>query len=253
MAARSQLAYRGSFLLGQFAVLFQLLAMLSVWRVLLASGAGIAGYTWPQMKAYLLIAFATGVALTSNGDDRMAWRIRDGAVAVDLTKPVDYQRARLAEVLGATGLELAMVMVVVGVVLGLTGPATMPDGTQTLLFAASLLAVVPVKFGVLFLTGTLCFWTQNFFGVTLARAAIVGLFSGALVPLDLLPSGVRLVAMVLPFSGITATPAAIFLGSARGGGAFALLAAQLGWGLVLWLGGRALWRVGIRQLTVHGG
>ncbi|WBB95073.1 hypothetical protein O7543_00590 [Solwaraspora sp. WMMA2080] len=60
VAARSAVAYPLSFVLGMAGVLLQLLAMLSIWAVLLGSGTSVGGFSWPQMKAYLLIAYVTG-------------------------------------------------------------------------------------------------------------------------------------------------------------------------------------------------
>src|SRR5690348_15007187 len=97
--ALSALTYRFNFVLGLGGVLFQLVALLAVWKVLLAQSA-VQGFTWPQMRAYLLIAFASGALVGLLGDFRMAWRIRSGLVALDIVKPIDYQRARFAEALG---------------------------------------------------------------------------------------------------------------------------------------------------------
>jgi ABC-2 type transport system permease protein len=253
MTARKVLTYRLNFVIRQFALLFQLLAMLSVWGVLLHSGSSVAGFGWPQMKAYLVIAFGTSLLLSAYGDMEMGWRIREGLVAIDLTKPVDYQRARFAECIGGVVLELALVAGVVTVVALFTGGMAAPGAGQAALFAVSLLLVVPVKFGVLYLSSLMCFWTQNFIGLYMARLAIVGLFSGALVPLVLLPDGLRMLANVLPFAGITSTPALLYLGQVTGWEAAGLIGLQALWAVLLWFIGKALWTAALRQLTVHGG
>lgn len=250
-SARSLLAHRLNFLLGLFAVLIQLLAMLSIWGVLLRTGT-VGGFTWPEMKAYLLIAYATGALLTMN-DFRMANRIRDGMVANDLTKPVDFQRARLAESTGAAGVEIAFTILVVAVVIAVTGGVPVPPPGRLALFLLSFLLVLPLKFCLSYLTAMVCFWTENVFGVYLARSAITSLFSGALVPLTMLPGWLYGLATVLPFAGITFTPAWIYLGRADGADAVRLIAVQFGWAAVLWFGSRLAWRGAIRQLTVHGG
>ncbi|MFY1637402.1 ABC transporter permease [Solwaraspora sp. WMMB335] len=252
VAARNVLAYRLNFVLGMAGVLLQLLAMLSIWAVLLDSGASVGGFSWPQMKAYLLVAYVTGT-LMSFSDWEMAGRIRDGLVAVDLTRPVDYQRARFAEIAGVVAVELCFSLTVCAAVLAITGPVPVPPPGQLALFVASLLLVVPLKFTTVYLTALLCFWTQNIFGVALARGAITNLFSGALVPLTLLPGWLQAIAAVLPFAQLTFTPALIYLGEATGADAWRLIGMQLGWTAVLWWGARLAWRRAVRQLTVHGG
>ncbi|HEU5111434.1 MAG TPA: ABC-2 family transporter protein [Micromonosporaceae bacterium] len=251
-AARAVLAHRLNFVLGLFAVLFQLLAMLSVWAVLLRSGSSIGGFTWPEMKSYLLIAYATG-AIQSMADYRLAFRIRDGMVAVDLTKPVDFQRARFAEAVGVGAVEIGFSALVCAGVLALIGGAPAPSPGAAALFVVSFLLVVPLKFCLTYLTGMLAFWTENFFGVGLTKMAVTNLFSGALVPLTMLPGWLQAMAAVLPFASITFTPAMIYLGHAAGAEAALLIGVQVIWVAVLWFGGRLAWRGAVRQLTVHGG
>jgi ABC-2 type transport system permease protein len=246
------LAHRLNFVLGLFSVLFQLLAMLSIWAVLLRSGSSIGGFTWPEMKAYLLIAYATG-ALQSFADYRLAFRIRDGMVAVDLTKPVDFQKARFAEAVGVGAVEIGFSMLVCAGVVVFLGGVPAPSAAGAALFLVSFALVLPVKFCLTYLTGMLGFWTENFFGVGLTKAAIINLFSGALVPLTLLPGWLQVMAAVLPFASLTFTPAVIYLGHAAGAEALWLIAVQAIWLAVLWFGGRAAWRGAVRQLTVHGG
>lgn len=252
VAARSTLAYPLSFVLGMAGVLLQLLAMLSIWAVLLGSTDSVGGFTWPQMKAYLLIAYVTG-ALMSFADWDMAGRIRDGMVAVDLTRPVDYQRARFAETVGVAVVEVGFSLAVCGLVLALTGPVAVPPPGQAALFAVSMALVLPLRFTTIYLTALLCFWTQNIFGVSLARGAVTNLFSGALVPLTLLPGWLQAIAAVLPFAGMTFTPAVIYLGQATGADAWRLIGIQAVWTVALWWGARLAWRSAVRQLTVHGG
>lgn len=252
-AARSILTHRLNFTLGLFGLLFQLLAMLSVWGVLLRSGNSVGGFTWPEMKAYLLIAFGTGALVSSFMDMRLAWRIRDGMVAVDLTKPVDFQRARFAEAIGGAAVELLSTALVCAAVITLTGGVAVPGPAGAALFVVSVALVLPLKFCLGYLAGMICFWTQNTFGVALARWAITNLFSGALVPLVLLPGWLQALAAVLPFASTTSTPALIYLGRATGGDALRLIAMQAGWTLLLWYGCRLVWRRAVRQLTVHGG
>ncbi|MEH1123271.1 ABC transporter permease [Micromonospora sp. CPCC 206061] len=252
-AARSVLTYRLNFLFGTGALVVHLVAMLALWSALLDAGRSVAGFTLPEMKAYLLIAFGTGFLVSIFGDFRMASRIHSGMVALDLVKPVDYQAARLAESTGGVVAEVGAVAVVWVGVVTFAGPVAAPGWPQGLLFAVSVAAVVPLKFLVVYLSTLLCFWTQNYLGVFWARDVVVSLFSGALVPLALLPGWFQATAAVLPFAGITSVPALIYLGHVRGAAALGLVGLQLAWAVVLWYAARLAWRGAVRKLTVHGG
>ncbi|UQU62798.1 ABC-2 family transporter protein [Couchioplanes caeruleus] len=250
--AKAALAYRFSLLLGLGAVLVQLVALLAVWRVILAESA-VNGFTWPQMRAYLLVAFAAGTVVSLLGDFRMAFRILDGDVALDLVKPIDYQKARFAEAVGGLWIELILIGVVVGITLAVTGGVDTPAAPALALFVTSMLLLVPLKFLIVYVSTLTCFWTQNYMGVQWARLAVVNLLSGALIPLAYLPGWLASVAQWSPFAGLTSTPALIFLGRVDGRHGLQLVAVQLGWVLVLWFGARLVWRAGLRRLTVNGG
>ncbi|GIH11401.1 ABC transporter permease [Rhizocola hellebori] len=253
MSVRRLMSYRLSTVLGWIGGGAYLVASLAVWSALLAQGP-IAGYDWETMKAYLLIGWATGAIGSASGDWRMADRILWGEVATDLTKPIDYQGARFAEHAGGLVVELAAIGVAVTAVAAFAGGVPLPASpAQAGLFLLSFLMVVPLKFVITYLICMLCFWTHNFMGISWAKQAVVTLFSGALVPLAMLPSWLAATAAVLPFASITATPAALYLGQVTGTQAWQLIAIQAGWVAGLWYAARFIWRGALRALTIHGG
>ncbi|KAB8158858.1 antibiotic ABC transporter permease [Streptomyces sp. 3MP-14] len=250
-SARGVLTYRLSFTLSMLGVFFQFVAMLAVWRVLAAEGR--TGLDWPQMRTYLFVAFACGALVGLYADLTMAFRIRSGLVAVDIVRPVRYQEARFAEVLGALWLE-ALIVAGVGVALAASGLGPLwPGPAGAVLFTASMLLMIVLKFLVLYLCGLACFWTQNYMGIQWARIAVVNLLSGALVPLALMPDWLGTLAGWSPFAGMASTPGLIAAGDATGGRALGLLAAQACWAVALWLLAKGLWRVALRSMTVNGG
>jgi ABC-2 type transport system permease protein len=251
MQARSVLTYKLSFVLSIFALLFQLFAMLAIWGVLLTSGRVIAGFDWPHMKAYLLVGFLCGMLVSQGADWRLAGRIQSGMVALDLTKPVDYQTSRFAEVVGAAWTEVVTGLAVCAGVLLVTGGVPAP--AAPVLFVLSVVATLPLRFLIVYVSALASFYTQNYLGVHWARLAIVSLFSGALVPLALFPQWMQATAAVLPFASMAATPALIYTGQVHGGDAVRLLAVQVLWGVALWFAARLLFRRAVTRLTVHGG
>lgn len=252
-ALRSLLAYRLQFLLGLLGGVFVLLSLLYLWRTIIEGGLRPAGLTWPQMKLYLLVGFLANTVVSTYTDWRMASRIRDGAVAIDLTKPVDYQRARFAEATGFAVIELGAGIAVCGLALLVFGGVPLPSGATAAVFVVSLLLIVPLKFSVVYLSTLLCFWTQNYMGVSWARLALMSLFSGALIPIALFPGWLQAIADALPFQAMASTPALIALDRLHGRELWRHLAAQAGWTVGLWYAARAAWTTSSRRLTVHGG
>ena len=252
-ALRSLLAYPMSFVFGLLATAFGTLAMLYLWQAVLANSGTVAGFDWPQMKAYILITFVVGSLVSSYTDYRMAGRIQEGEVALDLVKPVDYQGSRFAEAVGFAVYEAGTAVAVAAVALLVFGGIPVPAPGQLALAVVSAVLALPLRFAVVYATGLVTFWTHNYVGVQAGRIALVLLLSGGLVPLAFYPDWLRITASVLPFAGMAATPAMIYVGQLRGLPALGAIAVQLIWVVVLWWLTRALWEWASRKLTVHGG
>ena len=251
-ALRGITAYRLAFVMSSLGTVFLLLTMLYLWRTILASGAQ-AGFSWPQMKAYLLVAFVANTVVSTSSDYRMASRIRDGMVAIDLTRPISYQLARFAEASGYAIFEYASSILFILVAMLVFGGVTLPTGLHAALFVLSLLLVLPLKFAVVYSTTLLCFWTQNYMGINWARTAITNLMSGALIPLAFFPAWLKALGEALPFQCLAYTPAMLFLGRFSDAGALLAVAVQVGWTIVLWLLASLAWGRASRRLTVQGG
>ncbi|MBF9127715.1 ABC-2 family transporter protein [Plantactinospora sp. S1510] len=249
---KSLLAYQTSFLFGMLASTFGALSMLYLWRSVLSAGPRH-GFDWPQMKAYLLVAFVAGSLVSSYTDYRMANRIKQGDVAIDLVRPVDYQWSRFAESLGVAAYEAGTAVVVALGAAALLGGVPLPDPDTFGLFVVSALLVFPLRFGIVYMSGLLVFWTQNYVGLQAARIALITLFSGALVPLVFLPEWIQVASAYLPFAGMASTPALLYSGSLGGGAAATAVLVQAVWSAGLWLLARGMWSAACRKLTIHGG
>lgn len=252
LSMRTCFAYRQAFALGTAASCLGLVAMVALWGALLSGGRGqMGGFTLYEMKGYMLVTFATGWLGNAVGEWALANRIRDGHVAIDLVRPVSTQRLMFAQVAGGLPMEALIIGVVATGFVLLAGPVPMPHNPA--LLVVSLLLVVPIRFGLGFMTALVVFWTQNFHGVAWARNAIGQVFSGSLVPLALMPQWLQATASVLPFAGLTSTPALIYLGKVDGSAAMGLVGLQVFWSLAIWFGAQLAFRGASRQVTVHGG
>jgi ABC-2 type transport system permease protein len=251
VALKRRLAYRLNWVFSVVLGGGELLVSLTLWGTILAEQGSVAGYDWDAMRTYYVIGFVTGTFIFSGSDT--AQRILDGSVAIDLLKPVDFQRARAAEFYG--GLAGSLPTMAVGLTIALIFFTPLPPAS----FAAGLLTLVsialiaPIAFSVVYLSTMLCFWTRSYQGVMWARQTVVAFFSGAMVPLAIMPEPMQVLAWCLPFVHFTTTPSQIYLGRVDALGALGLIAAQLAWVVALWFLGRWLWSRAVRAVTIHGG
>ncbi|THV30653.1 ABC transporter permease [Glycomyces paridis] len=252
VSLKRRLAYKTQWIVALVLGGGAMLVSMALWRNLLSGGA-LSGYDWDSMRAYIIIGFVTGTLVFGAADWYIADRILDGHVAIDLTKPVDFQRARAAEYVGS------MISTVPTVVVGVIGawllfdPPGPVSATAGVLTVLSLLLVFPLAFGITYLSILVCFWTKRYLGIMWLREALLGFFSGMMIPLAFMPSWLQAVAWALPFPHFTATPAAIYLGHVDTAGALGLLAAEAAWGVGMWIGARLVFRHAVKKVTVHGG
>lgn len=248
------LAYRTSYVITFLANSINLLAIYFLWQGIYSGRDIVGGYSWDQMKTYLLVTFLANSVLSWYSETSISGKILDGSVAVDLLKPIDFQSARFAETLGSSLLEggMSTVMLVLFATF-LTGVTFPQSALVYLLFALSLLGAILVKFGVVYLAALLCFWSTGSMGIVWTRIALTNLLSGALVPLAFFPDWLERLALFLPFQSIIHTPTMIFLEQADTWESLSLIGLQFFWGIVLWIAGKGMWNWAVRQVTIHGG
>ncbi|GAB3659680.1 ABC-2 family transporter protein [Glycomyces tarimensis] len=252
LAIKRRLAYKGSFFIGLILGGGGLLVLMALWHNLLAGGS-LAGYDWDAMRAYQIISFITATMAFGAADWYIADRILDGLIAIDLTKPVDFQRARAAEFIGSMVATLPTALVgFVGAWLLFRPPGPVSP-VAGILTAGSVVLIFPLVFEVVFLTIMVCFWTKRYLGIMWAREALMSFFAGMMIPLAFMPGWLQAVAWATPFPHYTTTPTEIYLGRVDTPAALGLIAAEAAWVVGLWVAARLLWRYAVKRVTVHGG
>ncbi|MBW5449023.1 antibiotic transporter permease [Cohnella sp. CFH 77786] len=251
---QNSLAYRFSYIMNLTSGLITLVSLFYLWKAVFRGRTEMAGFTWQEMQTYLLVTFFLGCLLSWYSEGRISGKILDGSVSLDLLKPLDFQKARFAETVGSLAIEGVVSGIMITGLLGATAGISVPHSPLVWVqFLMSTAASVMVKFGIVYMTGLICFWTTGSFGVVWARIAVTNLLSGALVPLAFLPEWLQKLAEVLPFQAIVHVPASIFLGKYSAPDAAGMIVLQFAWAAVLWMCGKWMWKGAVRQITVHGG
>jgi ABC-2 type transport system permease protein len=122
-----------------------------------------------------------------------------------------------------------------------------------LIGAVSVVLAVVVSFLWRYLVSLSAFWLVDVRGV-LGLATFVGtLLNGLAIPVSWFPPWLRTIAWCTPFPTMIQVPADLLTGRVGGGPALGLLAAQVGWALLLMGAGRWVLARGTRHLVVQGG
>jgi ABC-2 type transport system permease protein len=227
-----------------------------LWRTLYTQSPGAFGVSLEQMVTYAGISSVIFMVLrpANSVAYMISSKVKSGEIVMDILKPLDFQLHTFArstgEVLFAAFTQGLPLLITALVLLRISLP---PNLGSTLVFLLSLGMGVAVSFSLNYLLGLLAVFTIDIRNISWAYSAIIRFFSGAEVPLWLLPSFLGVIAAVLPFRCMYAIPLSIYIGEIGPGEYLPSLALQAGWMVALTLFGRLFWRSAYRRLSVQGG
>lgn len=182
-------------------------------------------------------------------------RIRSGAVAVDLLRPVHLTAWWFAHDLGRAAFSLVFRSAPTFGAGLVVFPLVLPrDPARWAAGGAALLLATLVGFALRYLYAVSGFWITDTRGVD-AAAALLGPFcSGMLLPLVLFPGPLADVLRALPWAALVQVPAEILLGKTTlPGGPVTALAYQAAWAAALLGAGVVLTARATRRVVIHGG
>lgn len=225
-----------------------------------ADGGG--AMTLAQAITYTWVAQGLLALLPWSGDPEVALAVRTGAVAYDRLRPVDAYAlwyARSAGWVGARVLpRVALMAAFAAVLLPLAGwgdwawraPAGVAAG---LAFALSALLALALSTALVMLLNIAAAAALDARGINALAVPLVILLSGNLLPLQLFPDGWQQVLVLQPLAGLVDIPLRLYMGTATGQQALALLTLQALWVLLLVALGRTAMARMLQHLDVQGG
>lgn len=225
-----------------------------LWRAAYSSRPAIEGYTWHEMRTYIVLAYGLNALVGWRIGSGMMRTIRSGDVLLDYVRPLNYAGTQLARAAGGAVVEGFSSVILVALIGGLWLHLLPPAGAvNTALFVLAVVLGFITKALVVFLVSLLVFWTQSGVGLMWTQQAVVQVLSGAIVPLALMPGWLRVVAEWAPLRGIVSTPLTFYLGKASGTQPLVLLGTQVVWLVVLWWLANLAWRKAFDVVTIQGG
>lgn len=250
---RSLLQYRAAALAGVATQTFWGLIRMMIFTAFYESAQGpmpmsleeVIAYVWLSQAFLLLIPFRT--------DGELAEMVRSGSVAYELLRPADLYSlwaARSVAARTAPTLLRCLPQIIFATAMGWL----MWDHPVGILASgAALVGAVALSTAVTMLLNISMFWTLNAGGVNAIFTAMMFLFSGMIIPIPLMPPGLKAIAWALPFHGMIDMPLRLWSGSIPAGHVWRTLAIQLIWAVVLVAAGRLLMRRALGRLVVQGG
>jgi ABC-2 type transport system permease protein len=243
-------AYRAEFLVWILTTT-QPLIMLGLWTRV-AREAPFARYSSDRFVAYFLASLIVR-QLTGNW---VAWQmseeVRSGAMAMRLLRPLHPFVAYAASHAAAIPFRSIIALPVAFVLLASSGASVLSsDPAQLVLLVPSLLLAWLITFALLFSIGALAFFLTQTMAIANLYFALFSLFSGYVMPIDLLPGPIAAVAAWLPFRFMLSAP--VELMTTPHASVVGLLGGQLAWTAIMLATAFALWRAGVKRFEAVGG
>lgn len=255
---------RGSFMVGmvyRFGFLFTILGNIVylgvayyLWRSIYRYSDVINGLTFNETFLYVGLGSAIFILLKTYADWYLHYEIREGIIAIYLTKPIDLQLYMLFANLGALLMNLMAITLPTAIMLGFVFRVTIPFGIGLFLFPLSLLLAFLISFSIDYFVGLMGFYSESVWGLSMTKEILISVFSGALIPIQFFPDAMQEVLLWLPFQAIFHTPIMMLTRPNQGLDVFLpMLAVQVFWTLVLYIAARLFYNQAVKVLRVAGG
>jgi len=245
-------AYRAEFLVWILTTNMPLV-MLALWHAVAADGP-VGRFDQTQFTAYYLGVLAVRLATSNWMAWQMSMEIRDGTLSAKLLRPIHPLYAYAADHLAAVPMRILVVSpIVAGLIATSWGRLLRHDPKLLLILVASLACAWLLVYFSMVLLGSIAFFVDSAMGPFELWIGVHAIFSGYLIPLEVLPTWVRGAANVLPFRFMLAFPVEVLVGLLSPGAALRQLGAQ--WLYVAVTGVLALrvWKAGVRRFAAFGG
>lgn len=257
MTFLSEIQYRAAAWSEIAANIFVGLIMVMIYTAFYQGSAGIpmefsdlCSYIWLGQAFYMLTSLMYQ-------DWSLINTVRYGSVSYELVRPYDlygFWFGRLmAFRMAGVALRLLPVLAVAALIPAPYGLSLPASGAGLFLSVVSLLfgfilATAISMYVYIFLFRVLAAW-----GATTILAAVSSFFSGAIIPIPLMPDGIQPIVNALPFRYLGDFPYRVYTGGIEIPEAIAGIGIQVAWIVGLILLGRVLFRIASKKVVIQGG
>lgn len=250
LAAATYVGDSPMFVIGYVLRTFRVLVLFAIWRAIMAANPEASPLPLHALLTYTLIAevFAPQLSVRTS----LAGELWQGGIATNFLRPMGLVSQFASASAGHWAIDFALFSIPLLLLAPWLGVDPTPAGaTAGLAFAASLLLAIAVGLAIEFLSSALTIaLEQSVWLIEYVRGAVVGLLSGAVIPIVLWPWGLGDWLAWLPFAAMAWAPLAIYTGA---GDPLPLLASQAAWVLALWPVVLLVWSRNREKVVAYGG
>jgi ABC-2 type transport system permease protein len=223
--------------------------LFAFWATILSAGFGRDKYTIYSLAVYYIAISFISLVNQFNANV-IANEVRKGDISADLLKPYSYFWKYFLRFLPDKVILLGL-FILVNIALALSGIShTTAMGLSVALISILLAMLMRLYLSLFF--GGLSFWFKRVHGFSALLFNIGGIFSGDLIPVDLLPAPLLKIANFLPFRFMAYVPAKLTIQQPSFPEGARSIIAQLVWVGLFYLLAKIIWKRGIDKYEAVG-
>lgn len=250
---RNNMAYRFEYLMGILNTVLNFVVYWCIYRALYGGANEVDGITFSMVTTNFIISLGLTNAFSKN-EMFLQDKIKQGTIANELLKPVNFKFRMLFEDMGDGFFKVIFNFIPAVLIAMLFTQIQPPAGVLNfvLCIVSAVLGYI-VLWYISFIVQTWSFWLFSVWGIVTVKNVIINICSGALLPLWFMPEPIMNIIRFTPFDSIFFTPVQLYLGNLQGYEILFNFARQLLWIAILYAAGEFFWRRGIKKLVVQGG
>ncbi|MBI1862571.1 ABC-2 family transporter protein, partial [Candidatus Microgenomates bacterium] len=211
----------------------------------------IGGWSLLEMRSYYLLGVIAMSVLMAHIEILVAYHdIKEGEIAARLLKPISYLWTMVAletpwrVIQGLIGVVTVFAFIAFGVHIQFT------DNLEKIVFGVVIsIGAFLVSYFLKMCTGILAFWFTDINALLETQEVLILVFSGYIMPVDLLPWNLYNISMFTPFPYIIYYPIKAFLGTLSIDQMIRIVIVQWVWILLLYGVFKILWKRGVYKFS----
>lgn len=253
IAFKHNTIYRVEWLLGILNNCIQIFISIAIWKALYGTSFEINGVGFTAVATNFIISQGLSHVLTTS-DLTIQKKLRDGSIANELLKPIDYRKILLADNLGNIIFKLISnflpSLIITSFIAGILPPAGV---MAAVLYIVSMIFGFAILWSISMIVQMTAFWIMNVWSISTIKGVLIKVLSGATLPLWFMPEAVLNIIKWTPFEAIYHIPLKIYLGELGINAAGGELLKQIFWIMVLYSISCFMWEKGKKKIVLQGG
>ena len=254
---QQEFVYRVNFIMWWVRNVLQIFIVFFLWDAVFSDPERVVfGYDRSKILTYVFGLLLVRAFVLSARAVEVAGEISTGDLSNYLIKPVSYFKYWLTRDMSSKALNLTFALAEVSVLYLILKPPFFVQTNFLLIigFLITLVIAMFIYFVLLFIISSVPFWIPEAGWAVhfLVTVVIIEFMSGALFPLDILPSVIQDFLNLTPFPYLIFFPLQVYLGKVTGFALVRGIIISFFWAVSLWFIMRSIWSRGLKVYQSHG-